>query len=115
MSAAVAENPRGIPKADFVEDIPGLMEKTSLTAAELIEQADTQYNKVRAHRLLNRALENTLVPSCCCRCVCACVSWAQRSQVGWRCSGGCCCRNGEDGRRPLSTYWHSLLLFICYF
>ena len=40
------ENPRGIPKADFVEDIPGLMEKTSLTAAELIEQADTQYNKV---------------------------------------------------------------------
>ena len=60
MSAAVAENPRGIPKADFVEDIPGLMEKTSLTAAELIEQADTQYNKVRVHRLLNRALENTL-------------------------------------------------------
>merc|ERR1712166_1576473 len=41
------ENPRGIPKADFVEDIPGLMEKTSLTAAELIEQADTQYNKYK--------------------------------------------------------------------
>eukprot|EP00729_Bicosta_minor_P026895 gene26895-11850_t len=48
LSTAVgAENPRGIPKADFVEDIPGLMEKTSLSATELIEQADTQYNKYK--------------------------------------------------------------------
>ena len=38
---------RGIPKADFVEDVGALMSKVDMTAQALIEQADTQYNKVR--------------------------------------------------------------------
>lgn len=46
-SSLAGENPRGIPKADFIEDIPGLIARENMTATELIEQADTQYNKVR--------------------------------------------------------------------
>lgn len=72
MSAAVAENPRGIPKADFVEDIPGLMEKTSLTAAELIEQADTQYNKVRSAPF-NESRRNILVRAAVPLHLCVCL------------------------------------------
>jgi hypothetical protein len=37
---------RGIPTADFVEDVEGLMTKTGKTATELVEEADAQYNKV---------------------------------------------------------------------
>jgi hypothetical protein len=41
---------RGIPKADFVEDVGALMSKVDMTAQQLIEQADVQYNKVSSFR-----------------------------------------------------------------